>query len=58
MLIKDVGEFGLIEILKKVLESEAFQVGTALLVGIGDDAAAWTTNASTTVLTTDTMEEQ
>ena len=52
MLIKDVGEFGLIEILKKVLESEAFQMDTALLVGIGDDAAAWTTTASTTVLTT------
>ena len=57
MLVKDVGEFGLIEILKKVLESEAFQVDTALLVGIGDDAAAWTTNVSTTVLTTDTMVE-
>ena len=57
MLIKDVGEFGLIEILKKVLESEAFQVDARLLVGIGDDAAAWTTNASTTVLTTDTMVE-
>ena len=57
MLIKDVGEFGLIEILKKVLESEAFQVDARLLVGIGDDAAAWTTNAPTTVLTTDTMVE-
>ena len=55
MLVKDVGEFGLIELLKKVLESEAFQAGPDLCVGIGDDAAAWTTNSSTTVLTTDTM---
>jgi thiamine-monophosphate kinase len=52
--VSDVGEFGLIELLSKTLG----QSGAAeLLLGIGDDAAAWRSPESITLATTDTLIE-
>jgi len=51
MKVSDLGEFGLIELLAKI-------VGTAggdVLVGIGDDAACWRTDASIQLATTDAL---
>ena len=55
MRVSDVGEFGLIKLLSRTLG----QSGTRaeLLVGIGDDAAAWTTPESVTLATTDSLVE-
>ena len=38
--VRDVGEFGLIELLAASLPAEA-QDATGLQLGIGDDAAVW-----------------
>ena len=51
MKVSDLGEFGLIELLAKI-------VGTAggdVLVGIGDDAACWRTDASIQLATCDAL---
>ena len=63
MKIGELGEFGLIELLAKMMAQEApntVQVregqGFRLLLGIGDDTAAWQNlSSSTELLTTDTM---
>jgi thiamine-monophosphate kinase len=47
-----LGEFGLIERLRAALPPAA---GRRLLVGIGDDAAAWRSDGGCTLATTDTM---
>lgn len=64
MLVQDVGEFQLIKILSDTVtrgNSDLIQSlnkeGFRLRVGIGDDAAAWTSPNRTQVLTTDTLVE-
>lgn len=52
MDVRDLGEFGLIERLRRGLGEPA---DDRLLAGIGDDAAVWRTAAGFTVATTDTM---
>ncbi len=62
MLVGKIGEFELIDRLARSIErrnralaSALDPTGTALKIGIGDDAAAWSTGAGITVATTDTM---
>jgi thiamine-monophosphate kinase len=50
--LRDAGEFGLIERLKRVLEPSS-----VLALGIGDDAAIWYQDAATLVATTDMLVE-
>ena len=61
MLVRDLGEFQLIERLARTLQDgagpPADASGVSLLVPIGDDAAAWDAPAGAGVLTTDTMVE-
>jgi thiamine-monophosphate kinase len=52
--VSELGEFGLIELLSRVL-AEAKPAGSHLLLGIGDDAAAWREGKSILLATTDTM---
>jgi len=50
--VSDLGEFGLIELLAKTVgQAESKSV----LIGIGDDAACWRTEASTQLATTDSL---
>ena len=64
MKLKELGEFGLIEILSDLVAKEAGKPlqgrkssGFRLLLGIGDDTAAWKVGKGTELLTTDTMVE-
>lgn len=64
MLVRDLGEFGLIELLAETLAAEDVDgpdfMGDGARIprlGIGDDAAAWEDEAGTRVLTTDAMVE-
>ena len=52
MDVSDLGEFGLIERLRRALPPAA---PDRLIVGIGDDAAVWRSGDGYTVATTDTM---
>ena len=54
MLVRDTGEFRLIDLLAETLAAEDAE-GAGL--GIGDDAAVWEGEAGTRVLTTDAMVE-
>ncbi|MSQ14631.1 MAG: thiamine-phosphate kinase [Dehalococcoidia bacterium] len=67
MKVSEIGEFGLIDILRKLVqESRAVDKGVSpgasekrsgLLIGIGDDAAVWLGDGGLTLATTDTMVE-
>ena len=63
MKVKDVGEFGVIELLNEMIVgrraqgSDSAGSGCQLLVDTGDDAAAWKVGETTELLTTDTMVE-
>ena len=57
MLVRDVGEFDLIEALAQALPSPPMGAAHGLRIGIGDDAAAWSSPEGETVLTTDTLVE-
>jgi thiamine-monophosphate kinase len=52
MEVREMGEFGLIERLRKAIGTPA---GARLVAGIGDDAAVWRQGPSYVVATTDTM---
>ena len=54
MDVSDLGEFGLIERLAKAIGAERPE---SLIVGIGDDAAAWRVNDAVVLATTDTLVE-
>ena len=53
MKVSELGEFGLIQLLSDIASEEG--VNRQLLVDIGDDAAAWRSDGSTVLATTDTM---
>jgi len=62
MLVGEIGELALIDRLARSIEPRNLALASALdpaktelKVGIGDDAAAWTTGAGMTVATTDTL---
>jgi len=52
MKVSELGEFGLIELLAEIATKAR---GKALLVDIGDDAAAWRTKAAIQLATTDAL---
>src|SRR3972149_1913022 len=52
--VSDIGEFGLIERLAKAVGASKPE---GLIVGIGDDAAAWRVNGAVMLATTDTLVE-
>ncbi|MDP6494558.1 MAG: thiamine-phosphate kinase [Dehalococcoidia bacterium] len=55
--VREIGEFGLIQSLRELVCQSKQQSETAfpLLLGIGDDAAAWRTIEGTELATTDTL---
>ncbi|MCS7207878.1 MAG: thiamine-phosphate kinase [Dehalococcoidia bacterium] len=61
MRVSDLGEFPLIERLARLVQREAHplplpdHLSSPLLVGIGDDAAAWRADSVVQVFTTDTL---
>ena len=57
MLVRDASEFDLIKALSRALPSPPSGVACGLRIGIGDDAAAWSSPEGATVLTTDTLVE-
>ena len=57
MLVKDVGEFDLIDALAESLGASATPERGGLRLSIGDDAAAWEATAGPTVMTTDALVE-
>ena len=63
MLIRDLGEFGVINLLNRmVVEGRVIQDGLScsgvkLLVDTGDDTAAWNAGGATELFTTDTVVE-
>ena len=64
MLIRDLGEFGVIDLLNRmVIEGRVLQdglprPGVKLLVDTGDDAAGWNAGGATELFTTDTVVEE
>ena len=52
MNVSDLGEFGLIELLAKIVGPAESK---SVLIGIGDDAACWRTEASIQLATTDSL---
>ena len=63
MQVKDLGEFGLLELLNTMIVEQRCGSGISagcgfrLLVDTGDDTAAWTTSEATELFTTDTVVE-
>jgi len=58
MKVSELGEFGLINLLAKMVEGsqdEKFASWQQLIIGIGDDAAAWRSDASTQLATVDSL---
>jgi len=58
--IQEIGEFALIQSLRDLVcqsVTSAGDITSELLLGIGDDAAAWYTTGTTELATTDTMVE-
>jgi thiamine-monophosphate kinase len=58
MKVSEIGEFGLIDLLAKMVESsqdEKFASWQQLIIGIGDDAAAWRGDASIQLATVDSL---
>ena len=56
--LKDMGEFALIQALQEMVEedgSSSQEALSSLVVGIGDDAAAWMPETATELATTDTL---
>jgi len=50
--VSELGEFGLIELLAEIGEQTK---GKSVLIGIGDDAACWRSEASTQIATSDSL---
>jgi len=56
MKVAELGEFGLIDLLDRMItESKINQVNPNLIIGIGDDAAAWRCAAPVQLATVDSM---
>ena len=57
MKVSELGEFGLIDLLAKMVDSSPGGQASRqkLILGIGDDAAAWQGDASTQLVTTDCL---
>ncbi|MDO8490550.1 MAG: thiamine-phosphate kinase [Dehalococcoidia bacterium] len=55
MKVSEIGEFGLIDLLAKKVGEAGLGSSDKLVIGIGDDAAVWRTDASLQLCTTDTL---
>ena len=57
MKVSELGEFGLIDLLAKTISRAEGQQPSShqLVIGIGDDAAAWYSDASTQLATVDSL---
>jgi thiamine-monophosphate kinase len=56
MKVAELGEFGLIDLLDRMIaDSRVNQLAPNLIIGIGDDAAAWQCTASIQLATVDSM---
>lgn len=58
--VREIGEFALIQTLKELLchgNPSSGEMAFPLVIGIGDDAAAWHTTEATELATTDTLVE-
>ncbi len=55
MKVSELGEFGLIELIARTIREGSPPPPAGLLIGIGDDAAAWRSDAPVHLATTDTM---
>ncbi len=56
--VKELGEFGLIDRLNKMIaDARVNKAATDLILGIGDDAAAWQSDSAVQLATVDTMVE-
>ena len=58
MKVKELGEFGLIDLLAEMISASQNKNAAAyrkLIIGIGDDAAAWKGDATTQLVTTDSL---
>ena len=53
MKVSELGEFGLIDVLSQIVSQG--EADPRIMVGPGDDAAAWRTDAATLLATTDTL---
>ncbi len=60
MKVSELGEFGLIDLLAKIVDSSRDKEATSwqqLLIGIGDDAAAWYADAPIQLATVDALRQ-
>jgi len=57
MKVSETGEFGLIARLQKMIEKAGVANAPGLLIGIGDDCAAWQCSGKTQLTTVDSMVE-
>ncbi len=56
MKVSELGEFGLIDLLARMIaDSKGYQPAPDLIIGIGDDAAAWRSDAPIQLATVDSM---
>lgn len=55
MKVCEIGEFGLIEKLRRIVDRAGVGLGEGVLLGIGDDAAAWRATRAIQLGTTDTL---
>ena len=55
MKVSELGEFGLIDRLAVMVEHAQGEPGNNLVVGIGDDAAVWQSNAQAQLATVDSL---
>lgn len=55
MKARDLGEFGLIERLRRIVDREGVGLRGGVILGIGDDAAAWRAGGPIQLGTTDTL---
>ncbi|MCX6000521.1 MAG: AIR synthase related protein, partial [Chloroflexi bacterium] len=55
MKVSELGEFGLIDVLTEIVSRSP--IDPQIVIGLGDDAAAWRTGDGVSLATTDTMVE-
>jgi len=55
--VSELGEFGLIDLLAKMISESGRATSPQLILGIGDDAAAWRSDAAIHLVTTDSLFE-
>jgi len=57
MKVSELGEFGLIDRLAEMVNSTRGEQGSNLIIGIGDDTAAWQCDGAVQLATVDSLVE-